>query len=317
MIKASRAGLYCALISCLFCQTASAIQLPNNAQRVLKRWATYCTNWQKLTQSTHKQACRDYQYHTPSSTEDAKKFIVQHFHLSPAVLNVLRTAYYSPTIAASLQPTARMHTPLLALTKATHCSRQQINEHACSSKFKVLAWTTRIDRFFLQIQGSGCLRFANNTIRCLSYGGRNGLPYTAIGRWFIKNKLMPKKQISMQSLKQYLRQHTKQAADIMNLNASFIFFRWQVHNNSIGAYGHALTPRISIATDKTAYPMGSLILTQEKYPQLMLAEDIGSAIKGKKHIDWFLGKGKKNALQAGHERSRVTLYRLIDNHHVA
>ena len=312
----SRVGLYCILIHSLFYQTASAIQLPNNTQQVLERWATYCPVWRKRGGNQFKKSCRDYQNHTPSSTVAAKQFITQHFHLSSATSNVLRTAYYSPTISASLQPTKKMHTPILALTQATHCSRQQINRRFCSSKFKVLAWTTRIDRFFLQIQGSGCLRFENDMIRCLSYGGRNGLPYTAIGSWFLKKHIMQKKQISMQSLKQYLRQQPKQAADIMNLNASFIFFRWQAHNNSIGAYGHTLTPRISIATDKTAYPMGSLILTQGKHPQLMLTEDTGSAIKGKKHIDWFLGKGKKNALQAGHERSRVTLYRLIGNHHV-
>src|SRR5690606_18402051 len=48
-----------------------------------------------------------------------------------------------------------------------------------------------IDLFFMQVQGSGLIRFEDGSTVRLTYAGKNGFDYTSIGRFLIDNGLFP------------------------------------------------------------------------------------------------------------------------------
>ena len=49
-----------------------------------------------------------------------------------------------------------------------------------------------VDRFFLQVQGSGRVRLPDGRVVRLAYDGRNGQPYTAIGRVMADRMAVPR-----------------------------------------------------------------------------------------------------------------------------
>jgi len=161
----------------------------------------------------------------------------------------------------------------------------------------------RVDRFFLQIQGSGLLTFPDGSFRQVAYAGRNGYPYVAIGHAMQRSGRLTK-PVSMQSIRQYLTDHPSESDTILNQNPAFIYFRWQSPTRITGASGHGLTAKQSVAIDPQHLHYGDLIsipaipgITQAE--SLVVAEDTGSAIRGN-HLDLYLGAGHWAEKTAGH-----------------
>jgi len=61
--------------------------------------------------------------------------------------------------------------------------------------------------------------------------------------------------VSMQSLKDYLRHHPARQAEILNRNERYVFFR-NVASGPTGSTGLVLTAGRSVAADPTIYPPG-------------------------------------------------------------
>ena len=107
-------------------------------------------------------------------------------------------------------------------------------------------------------------------------------------------------------------------------NRSFIFFReipgLAGSDGPIGAQGVSLTPGRSLAVDKRFHKLGTPIwvmgngLTDEKkrpFRRLMVAQDIGSAIKGVERGDIFWGSGNKAGNIAGQTHHKGQFYVLL------
>lgn len=185
---------------------------------------------------------------------------------------------------------------------------------------KTLIWVdSPVDAFFFQIQGSGVVDLPDGRIARIGYAGQNGHPYYAIGRELIKRGALTKETVSMQSIRAWLETYPDQAAEIMNTNQSYVFFRLLDDEGPLGGEGVALTPERSLAVDRTQIPYGTPIwLTtrpaldnEQRLQKMMIAQDTGGAIRGAVRGDVFWGYGKDAEHNAGHMQSKGSYWILL------
>ncbi len=176
--------------------------------------------------------------------------------------------------------------------------RAQIHSHL-GDKHAILWAKDPVDLFFLQIQGSGVVSLPDGGTTFITFSGRNGYPYQAIGKEAVRRGLLKKEDVTMLSLKDALRKvGPKVAASIMNTNPSYVFFR-ETQNAIVGASGHVLEAQHSIAIDPDyhAYGLPFIIridntkVTGEVIEKIAFSHDTGSAIRGSKRFDFFTGSG--------------------------
>jgi membrane-bound lytic murein transglycosylase A len=176
-----------------------------------------------------------------------------------------------------------------------------------------------IDAFFLQIQGSGRVVLDDGSVVRAAYAGQNGRAYTAIGAVLIQRGDLRRDDVSMQSIRAWLSEHPEEAPQIMNANASYVFFTEQALGDpalgAAGAEGVPLTPGTSLAVDLTLHALGVPVWLESSSPdpdpmmpdrrleRLMVMQDTGGAIRGAVRGDVYWGFSADAASVAGRMRS--------------
>jgi membrane-bound lytic murein transglycosylase A len=195
--------------------------------------------------------------------------------------------------------------------------RAAIAANSLEGRAHVLLWVDDpIDAFFLEIQGSGRVQLADGRVARLGYDCANGHAYEAIGRDLSEMGEIDK-PVTMQSIRQWLTRHPDRAQEIMNLNASYVFFHTLDGDGPIGAEGVALTPMRSLAVDPSYVPLGAPVWLDSRDPtgaplqRLLVAQDTGGAIKGAVRGDLFWGAGKDAETGAGAMQSRGRYFILL------
>ncbi|MGI9360017.1 MAG: murein transglycosylase A [Parasphingorhabdus sp.] len=181
--------------------------------------------------------------------------------------------------------------------------RARIDDGALQGKGLELAWASDyIDFFFLQIQGSGRIAMADGSVMRIGYDGQNGRDYTAIGRIMRERGLLEKGKANMQAIVEWLRANPEEGQKIMRENKSYIFFRELTGPGPIGAMGHPVVGRTSVAVDRNFVPLGAPVFLDMEHDiadGLWIAQDTGGAIKGANRFDTFWGAGEEAAQIAG------------------
>jgi membrane-bound lytic murein transglycosylase A len=120
-------------------------------------------------------------------------------------------------------------------------------------------------------------------------------------------------QASMQSIRQWVADNPDKADDVLNQNASYVFFEEQQVSGAIGAQSVVLTAGRSLAIDRAKMPLGApfwLEIDQSPEDQerqirrLMVAQDTGGAIVGAVRGDFFWGEGDEAGQIAGRMKDR-------------
>jgi membrane-bound lytic murein transglycosylase A len=279
----------------------------------------------------------------------AKNFFEQNF--TPFAVTgsePLFTGYYEPEIRGSHARQGAYQTPVYGLPsdlvradlglfnpklKGEHISgklvghallpyadRAQIN--AAGLDAPILFYTDDpIAFFFLQIQGSGRVVFDNGSAARIAYAGENGQPYTAIGRSLIADGSLIRETVSLQSIRAWLLAHPERAGAVMDINRSYIFFSQTPLGDtalgSTGALGIPLTPLASLAVDSRIHALGAPFYVAADGPDpvrsVMVAQDIGGAIRGPVRGDMFFGLGPEAERRAGAMKAPGRLYLLLPN----
>ena len=78
-----------------------------------------------------------------------------------------------------------------------------------------------MDAFFLQVQGSGRVRFEDGSMVRLGYGDQNGHPYRSIGRWLVDQGEMTLDDASMTGIKAWIARNNSRAKELLNQSAGF------------------------------------------------------------------------------------------------
>ncbi len=203
--------------------------------------------------------------------------------------------------------------------------RADIEKGALSGRDLEIVWVdSAVDSFFLHIQGSGLIELEDGSELRVGYAAQNGHPYFAIGKTLIEEGHVSREKMSMQAIRSWLEDNPDRAQDVMNKNASYIFFRKLDTSAPIGAQGVELTPKRSLAVDRKWMPLGIPVwletdLVDEKtgtksgFNRLMMAQDTGGAIRGPVRGDVFWGHGEEAYERAGSMKSPGRYWILLPN----
>ncbi len=200
-----------------------------------------------------------------------------------------------------------------------YSSREQIENSEDDALVPICFVEDKVERFFMQIQGSGKVKLEDGTILNVGYAEQNGWPYYAIGRKLIEDGHIPQEDISLQSIKGWLEQNPKRVDEILNLNQSYIFFQ-KSEKGATGSLGVELVANRNLAVDRKYIPLGFPVFIDTTNPldntpiqQLMVAADTGGAIKGEIRADFFFGTGEVAKELAGKMKQKGKLFILIPN----
>jgi membrane-bound lytic murein transglycosylase A len=141
----------------------------------------------------------------------------------------------------------------------------------------------------------------------VGYDCANGRSYTAIGRVLLKSGALTPGHSSMQDIRAWLNQHPEKIPEVLNQNPSYVFFRILENKEALGSQQAPLTPERSLAVDRKYIPLGVpvwLDIASDAFRHLMVAQDVGGAIKGIIRGDVYWGGGEKAEFIAGHMKSQ-------------
>src|SRR3546814_6003802 len=121
-----------------------------------------------------------------------------------------------------------------------------------------------------------------------------------------------------QAFRDWLHADPQRAQEIRQRNARYIFCRPLEGEGPIGAQGVPLTPGRSLAVDSSLLPLGVPLWLDTTWPatdkplrRLMVAQDVGSAIKGAVRGDFFWGSGEPALEQAGRLKQQGRYFLLL------
>ena len=169
------------------------------------------------------------------------------------------------------------------------------------------------EAFIIHVQGSARIRLDDGSVMRVAYAGRNGRPYTSIGRLLVQQGEMDLETMTLEKLMGWLKDHPEPAKALMRQNQSYIFFReaseLAPEDGPIGGAGIPLVPGRSLAVDRSLWAYGLPVWldgqlpltldTAEPLQRLMIAQDTGSAIVGPARGDFFFGSGEEAGRRAG------------------
>jgi len=204
--------------------------------------------------------------------------------------------------------------------------RAEIEDGAIAGRGLEICWLkSQTDLLFAQIQGSARVRLEDGSTLRINYDAHNGYPYTAVGRVLIDRGIIPKEQMSMQKIREWMEQSPDGARELRRQNRSYVFFREVTlsdRDEAVGAQGVPLTPGRSIAVDKALHVYGTPFFIEGELPieseqsktpfrRLMIAQDTGSAIVGPARADLYFGAGAEAGRVSGRLRHNMRFVMLV------
>jgi membrane-bound lytic murein transglycosylase A len=281
-----------------------------------------------------------------------KLFIEQHFTPQQLIAEDgseqgLITGYYEPLLQGSYQATDRYRYPLYGSPKelltvdlsslypdlkgkrvrarvegnkvVPFYSRSEIESDAAPLEGNELLWVDDRDAlFFLQIQGSGRVQLPDGHVIGAGYANQNGHPYVSIGKLLIQREALKREDVTLFSIKNWLKDNPAEAQALLNDNPSYVFFtlREDVNEGPTGSLNVPITAERSLAIDPKVVPLGTAMWIVTSFPdeqatplkRLVFAQDTGGAIKGRLRADMFWGTGELAEQRAGNMKQKGELY---------
>lgn len=257
------------------------------------------------------------------------------------------TGYYEPRLRGSLEPSDEFSAPVLARPAdlvafapgeapssfgaavsgvqrlpggalRPYPDRAAIEVAAAAGEGRPILWLAdHVELFMAQVQGSASVELPDGRLVRLAYDGRNGQPYTSIGRLLIETGEITEREMSLARLKSWLRAHGQAPGsagrNLMQRNRSYVFFKLETAfdpaDGPIGGSGVALTALRSIAVDREKWAYATPFWLEARLPwrapapeafgRLTIAQDTGSAILGAARADLYFGGGDEAGRRAG------------------
>ncbi len=292
----------------------------------------------------------------PQTRAGAKAFFERFFQphsVAHAAGTGLLTGYYEPLVKGSRVRDAHYQTPVYKrpidlvnlVPESERGAKGSVFTHMRQTGKGLVAYPTRaeieqgalagqglelmyfsdpVEVFFMQIQGSARIELPTGEKVRISYDGKNGYPYTSIGRHLIDDGAFTSESMSLQGLKRWLKADRKRAEPVMWKNQSYVFFRELAGSQAESAMGvlHiSLQPGRSLAVDTAFHAIGTPIYVSsptlthavkgKAFNRLMVAQDVGSAIKGAERGDIYFGSGDQAGRTAGITKHPGKFYVLV------
>ena len=201
-------------------------------------------------------------------------------------------------------------------------TRAEVARGALEGKRAELCFVdSAVDAFFLEIQGSGVVRLPDGTSRVVTFAGKNGQRYAAVGGELVRRGALRPEEVSMQTIRAWLAAHPAERDEVLATNPSYVFFRFA--DAATGALNVPVTPDRTVAADARVFPKGALAFIETERPvdavsptmrpfsRFVLDQDAGGAIKTSGHIDVYFGSGAYAENAAGRMKQPGRLYYLL------
>lgn len=283
----------------------------------------------------------------------ARAFFERHF--TPALIETegFVTGFYEPEVEASPVRTSRFNVPMygrppdlvdvddknrpegmnpyLAFARQTaegpveYHERSVIDGGILAGLGLEVAWLAdKVDLFFVQVQGAAKLAMTDGSSKRVTYSAKSGQRFTAIGRELVNMGELRLEEVTMQSIRAWLKANPGRVDELLWRNRSYVFFReTEIGDPALGPVAAAkvqLTPGRSIAVDRLLHTFGTPFYIDapqlkafggEPFRRLMIAQDTGSAIVGPARGDLFAGSGDAAGEIAGVVRAAASFYALL------
>ena len=229
----------------------------------------------------------------------------------------LFTGYFEPELDGSPVPTPRYRHPVYAMPPEARRIRPWLTRSeiltgsAMTGRGLEIAWVDDpVELFFLQVQGSGRIRYPDGSFIRVGYSGSNGHQYRSVGQELVRRGVYQAHQVSAQVIKNWVARNGATGEELLYHNDSYVFFREvsevPADRGPLGAMNRSITTMRSIAVDPAYTPLGAPVWVEkdgrDPLRRLMIAQDTGSAIKGAQRADIFYGTGDAAGLEAGRIR---------------
>ena len=255
----------------------------------------------------------------------SREFLERRFRLDRIAVPGLLTAYFMPIYEARSRSGGDFTAPVRPrpadLGPGPYTDRANLEARLAPD---ALAWMRPEDLFFLQIQGSGVLNLEGGRTARAVVDGTNNAAFRGVAATLRAQGQLADNDTSAEAIHVWLAAHRGASADaVMQTNPRYVFFRLTDDDGGqpLGAARTPLIPGRSVAVDPAYHPMGALLWLDAtgpslkgafpSYRRLVVAQDIGGAIKGPARADLFLGRGPAAGVEAGRVRHSLTLYRLV------
>lgn len=253
---------------------------------------------------------------------------------------VLFTGYYSPIFNASLTRTEQFKYPLyyrphdLASDPTTgkvlgrqladgsyvpYYTRQEIEQNQILSGKEFVWLADPFDVYLVHIQGSARLQMTDGQVMYIGYAGTNGHEYKSVAKQLVADGLLDENSVNLPAIESYFRQHPDQLSPRLAANPRYVFFQPYTPDTwPSGSLGFQVSPRITIATDKSIFPRGGVTMIHvpmtgmdgkpREQLKLMMDQDTGGAIRAPGRSDIYYGVGQVARMQAGYQMAEGQLY---------
>ncbi|MFN3785446.1 MAG: MltA domain-containing protein [Thiothrix sp.] len=214
------------------------------------------------------------------------------------------SGYYTPLLEVSDRPDSEFRYPIYQMPagKGALPTRAEIMRGALHGKGLEIAWTNNpVDYYFMQVQGSGVMRFRDGHTQLLGFAGKNGHPYISIGQYMQQQGYLRGNDLSNEAVRQWLNLNPNKRDEILAANPAFVFFK-VLQDNIRGAAGLPVVAGHTASVDTSMIPFGSILLaelawrdpngtTLQREWRLLLATDRRPEDKSVVSIGIYTGEG--------------------------
>ena len=309
-----------------------------------------------LNQGTKEQVCtyeqaaasvvafRELLQNAPSAEEFTSKFN-EMFEVWQSVgynqkRDVRFTGYFSPTFKADRSPSERFKYPLYRRpdnllsdpksgqplgrrmpdgSTAPWPSRVEIESSGMFKGTELVWLESPLDAYIVQVNGSAKLIMPDESVMYVGYAGKTDGEYVGLGQSFMDAGILKKSELSLAAIRRYGKAHPDEVQTRINRNNSFVCFKEYAPGAwPAGSIGTRVNEDASIATDKTIFPRGGLVMVDTlantykggmvEYKNFMLDQDTGGAIRAAGRADLYMGAGAPAELLAGGQYATGKMY---------
>ena len=226
----------------------------------------------------------------------------------------LFTGYFEPELSGSRVETPEYRYPVYGPPtdiQGRWPSRREIETtDVMKGKGLEIVWVNDLGAlFFAQIQGSTRVKLTDGSSIRLGYAAANGYNYRSVGQEMVRRGIYQPHEVSAEVIRNWVKRNPTDGPELLRYNPSYVFFAEVTKTNEdqgpLGAMNWPLTALRTIAVDPEYVPLGAPVWIEKdgalRLRRIMIAQDIGSAIKGAQRADIFVGSGP----EAGQEAARM------------
>lgn len=237
----------------------------------------------------------------------------------------LFTGYFEPILNGSLKKVGKYRYPVYKkpkdmTAKDPTLTRAAIDAGSLKNKGLVIAYVDDpVALYYLHIQGSGSIRLSNGNIIRVGYAAQNGFVYRSVAKELVRRGEIRRADASIKGIRAWYLKNPNRGRKALEFNASYVFFRklntLPPNSGPYGALDRPLTALRSIAVDPKFTQMGAPVWIEkggrDEMRRLMVAQDVGSAIKGPQRADIFFGTGLNAGQRAGQTNDKGRMVELL------